>query len=62
VVDADPDQIAGSLVRPYLDLAMIPRPRPAEPSDHPATPSTVESEPVEDEFAELADRIRTYWP
>ncbi|MDT0326957.1 hypothetical protein [Nocardiopsis lambiniae] len=59
-VDADPDQIAGALVRPYLSLAMIPRPRPAEPSDHPAKPSTPEPEPVEDEFAELADRIRTY--
>ncbi|MFY7064661.1 hypothetical protein ACOQFV_02235 [Nocardiopsis changdeensis] len=59
-VDADPDQIAGALVRPYLGPAMIPRPRPAEPSDYPARPSTVEPEPVKDEFAELADRIRTY--
>ncbi|MDE3724853.1 hypothetical protein PWG71_25990 [Nocardiopsis sp. N85] len=60
VVDADPDQIAGALVRPYLDLAAVPRPRSAEPSDYPARSSAVESEPVEDEFAELADRIRTY--
>ncbi|WP_306370078.1 hypothetical protein [Nocardiopsis sp. CC223A] len=59
-VDADPDQIAGALVRPYLDLAMVPQPRPAEPSDHPVRPSTMEPEPGEDEFAELADRIRTY--
>ncbi|MFD6096636.1 hypothetical protein ACFVWN_02110 [Nocardiopsis flavescens] len=60
VVDADPDQIAGALVRPYLHLAMVPRPRPAEPNDYPTRPTTVEPEPVEDEFAELADRIRTY--
>lgn len=59
-VDADPDLIAGALVRPYLDLAAIPHPRPAEPDDHPATPSGVEPEPVEEEFAELADRIRAY--
>ncbi|WP_306366459.1 hypothetical protein [Nocardiopsis sp. CC223A] len=59
-VDADPDLIAGALVRPYLDLAAVPRPRPAEPDDYPATPSGVEPEPVEDEFAELTDRIRTY--
>lgn len=59
-VDTDPDQSAGALVRPYLHLAMILRPRPAEPNDYPTRPSTVEPEPVEDEFAELADRIRTY--
>ena len=61
-VDTDPDRIAGALVRPYLDLAAVPRPRPrpAEPSDHPVRPSTMEPEPGEDEFAELADRIRTY--
>ncbi|MFE6308399.1 hypothetical protein [Nocardiopsis sp. NPDC057823] len=45
-MDAEPDRIAGALVRPYLDLPAVPRPRPAEP--------------VENEFAELADRIRTY--
>lgn len=59
-VDADPDLIAGALVRPYLGRAAVPRPRPAEPDDYPATPSGVEPEPVEDEFAELTDRIRTY--
>ncbi|MFE6306155.1 hypothetical protein [Nocardiopsis sp. NPDC057823] len=58
--DADPDQIAGALVRPYLDLAAIPHPRAAEPGDYPATSSGVEPEPVEEEFTELTDRIRTY--
>ncbi|WP_306368612.1 hypothetical protein [Nocardiopsis sp. CC223A] len=59
-VDADPDLVAGALVRPYLGRAAVPRPRPAEPEDYPATPSGVEPEPVEEEFAELTDRIRTY--
>ncbi|OOC53594.1 hypothetical protein NOSIN_07075 [Nocardiopsis sinuspersici] len=59
-VDTDPDLIAGALVRPYLDLAAIPHPRPAEPEDYPATPPSVEPEPVEEEFAELTDRIRIY--
>lgn len=59
-VDADPDRIAGALVRPYLDLVAVPLPRQAEPSNYPARPSTAEPAPVEDEFAELADRIRTY--
>ncbi|CAL9605164.1 hypothetical protein SUDANB121_05532 [Nocardiopsis dassonvillei] len=52
--DDDPDQIAGALVRPYLNL--VPRPLPAEPEDYPAAPP----EPAEEEFAELAERIRTY--
>ncbi|MFY7067837.1 hypothetical protein ACOQFV_18435 [Nocardiopsis changdeensis] len=59
-MDVDPDLITGALVRPYLDLGSVPRPRPAEPDDHPAPLSGVESEPVEEEFAELTDRIRTY--
>ncbi|MFL1381325.1 hypothetical protein [Nocardiopsis protaetiae] len=59
-VDTDPDQIAGALVRPYLDLAVVPRPRPAEPDDYPTSPPSVEPEPVEEEFAELTDRIRAY--
>ncbi|MDE3721389.1 hypothetical protein PWG71_08310 [Nocardiopsis sp. N85] len=59
-VDADPAQIAGALVRPYLDLGSVPHPRPDEPEDYPATPSGVEPEPVEEEFAELTDRIRAY--
>ncbi|MEU0490350.1 hypothetical protein ABZ249_14075 [Nocardiopsis sp. NPDC006139] len=59
-MDAGPDLIARALVRPYLDLAAIPHPRPAEPDDYPATPSGMKPEPVEGEFAELTDRIRTY--
>ncbi|MDT0331477.1 hypothetical protein [Nocardiopsis lambiniae] len=59
-VDAEPAQIAGALVRPYLNLGSVPRPRPAEPEDYPATPSGVEPEPVEEELAELTDRIRAY--
>ncbi|MBB6119006.1 hypothetical protein [Nocardiopsis algeriensis] len=59
-VDTAPDLIAGALVRPYLNLAAVPRPRPAEPEDYPAPASGVEPEPVEDEFAELTDRIRAY--
>ncbi|MFL1376784.1 hypothetical protein [Nocardiopsis protaetiae] len=59
-VDADPDQLAGALVRPYLDLAAVPRPRPAEPEDYPAPPPAADPEPAEDEFAELTDRIRAY--
>ncbi|MFD6096369.1 hypothetical protein ACFVWN_06600 [Nocardiopsis flavescens] len=60
-VDADPDLIAGALVRPYLDLAAVPRPRPAEPEDYPSTFPAAEPEPAKkDEFAELNDRIRAY--
>lgn len=59
-VDTDPDQIAGALVRPYLGRAAVPRPRPAEPEGYPAAPPAAGSEPVEDEFAELTDRIRAY--
>ncbi|MDT0331456.1 hypothetical protein [Nocardiopsis lambiniae] len=59
-VDAEPDLVAGALVRPYLDLGSVPHPRPDEPEDYPATPSGVEPEPVEEEFAELTDRIRAY--
>ncbi|WP_306366326.1 hypothetical protein [Nocardiopsis sp. CC223A] len=59
-VDADPDLIAGALVRPYLSRAAVPRPRPAESEDYPVPPSGVEPEPVGDEFAELTDRIRAY--
>ncbi|MDE3721796.1 hypothetical protein PWG71_10385 [Nocardiopsis sp. N85] len=55
-VDVDPDLVAGALVRPYLNLGSVPRPRPAEPKDYPATPPV----PDEEEFAELADRIRAY--
>ncbi|MDT0329285.1 hypothetical protein [Nocardiopsis lambiniae] len=49
-MEDDPDLIAGALVRPYPDL--VPRPRPAEREDSLAS--------GEDEFAESADRIRTY--
>ncbi|MFL1380564.1 MULTISPECIES: hypothetical protein [unclassified Nocardiopsis] len=65
-VDDDPDRIAGALVRPYLDLAAVPRPRPAEPEDYPATspaappPPAADPVPAEEEFAELTDRIRAY--
>lgn len=59
-VDADPDQVAGALVRPYLDPAAVPRPRLAEPEDYPAVSPAVGPEPAEGEFAELADRIRAY--
>jgi hypothetical protein len=59
-MDTEPDQAAGTLVRPYLGLAAVPRPRPAEPDGYAATPPAVGSEPVENEFAELADRVRTY--
>ncbi|WP_084737210.1 hypothetical protein [Nocardiopsis flavescens] len=59
-VDADPDLVAGALVRPYLDLGSVPRPRPAEPEDYPASPSGVEPGPVKEEFAELTARIRAY--
>lgn len=59
-VDADPDLIAGALVRPYLSADAVPRPRAVEPEDYPAPPSGVEPESVEEEFAELTDRIRAY--
>ncbi|GAA1438934.1 hypothetical protein [Nocardiopsis tropica] len=59
-VEADPDLIAGALVRPYLDLTGVPRPRPTEPEDYPASSSAAAPEPAEDEFAELTDRIRAY--
>ncbi|MFY7065716.1 hypothetical protein ACOQFV_07630 [Nocardiopsis changdeensis] len=58
--DVDPDWSAGALVRPYLARATVPRPRPAEPEDYPATPPAADSDPAEDEFAELTDRIRVY--
>ncbi|SHJ37128.1 hypothetical protein SAMN05421803_105270 [Nocardiopsis flavescens] len=59
-VDADPDLVAGALVRPYLDLGAVPRPRTAESEDYPTRPPAAVPELAEGEFAELTDRIRTY--